>query len=249
MAVETNISKGICVLSFTHTIDEPLRTEFESDLSSDEKARAMRFAFDRDRISFIIARGMLRHLLGQILQISTSAIRFDYGKAGKPALHESMPSSGLEFNASHSGNLIALAFAQGHCVGVDVEQIRPMADLEEIARQHFSPDEFAELSKLPQAERSPAFFKSWVQKEAIAKGAGLGLSLPLSQIVLPNSKSPSKGIVLGNLPDGENQSWNLTDLELPGGFVGAVAFDQSPTQVFHQHFLSPALCLAQAGML
>jgi len=247
--VETNISKGICVLSFTHTSDEPSRVEFEPDLSSDEKARSMKFAFDRDRISFITARGMLRHLLGRILQISASAVRFDYGKAGKPTLHASMASPGLEFNVSHSGNLIALAFAQGHCVGVDVEQIRPMDDLEEIARQHFSPDEFAELSKLPQAERGREFFKSWVQKEAIAKGTGLGLSLPLSQIALPNSKSPCKGAVLENLPNEENQSWNVADLELPGGYVGAVAFDQSPTQVFHQHFLSPALCLAQAGML
>ncbi len=118
LALETEISKGISVLSFSHNADEPSRIEFEPHLSPDEKARALKFAFDRDRIGFIVARGMLRRLLGQILQTPASAVRFRYGEAGKPALHESMADKNmagkdLEFNLSHSGNVVAIAFARG----------------------------------------------------------------------------------------------------------------------------------------
>jgi 4'-phosphopantetheinyl transferase len=159
-----------------------------------------------------------------------------------------MASEDLEFNLSHSGNFIAIAFARGHSVGVDIELVRPMDDLEEIARQHFSDVEFAELSQLPQARRVKEFFKKWVQKEAIAKGIGLGLLLPLNQIFLPNSKSPAKKAALEGLPNGENQCWNLADLELPCDYVGAVAFDKSPASVFHKHFSHSVLPLAEAGI-
>jgi phosphopantetheine--protein transferase-like protein len=64
-------------------------------------------------------------------------------------------------------------------VGVDVEQIRPLPDVHEIASRFFCPEEAAELISLPPDQRGQAFFLCWTRKEAYIKAIGDGLSAPL----------------------------------------------------------------------
>jgi 4'-phosphopantetheinyl transferase len=58
-------------------------------LDPDEKARAERFVFQRDRDRFIVARGVLRELLAAYIGCASSQVAFDYGPQGKPSLHTS----------------------------------------------------------------------------------------------------------------------------------------------------------------
>src|SRR5258708_6017768 len=55
-------------------------------LSADEVARAERFHFARDRQHFIVARGLLRTLLGRYLHIPPEDLSFAYNAYGKPEL-------------------------------------------------------------------------------------------------------------------------------------------------------------------
>ena len=63
---------------------------------------------------------------------------------GAPANH-----ADLRFNLSHSKGLVLYAVASGREVGVDVEQIRFVADFERITEQYFSLAERTELGTLP----------------------------------------------------------------------------------------------------
>jgi len=48
----------------------------EATLSNDERARADRFRFVRDRNDFLVARGLLRKLLGRYLDQSPADVEF-----------------------------------------------------------------------------------------------------------------------------------------------------------------------------
>src|SRR5262249_20133919 len=151
---------------------------FRSILAPDEKERAARFHFEHLRSAFIAARGVLRCLLGGYLNRHPGRVQFRYGARGKPALE---PDAGIEFNLAHSGGLAVLAFASGCPIGVDLEQIRPIPELREIAARFFCAEEAAEIASLPSGERQRSFFRCWTRKEAYIKATGDGLSAPLDQ--------------------------------------------------------------------
>lgn len=154
--------------------------DFFETLAADERRRAGRFHFERDRAHFVIARGVLRDILGRYLSRLPARIRFGYGPQGKPALAETSGRPPLEFNVSHSRGLALYAFAQGREVGLDVEYVREDFASEEVARQFFSARELAALGSLPKGTWTRAFFNCWTRKEAYIKATGAGLSCPLS---------------------------------------------------------------------
>ena len=54
-------------------------------------------------------------------------------------------------------------------IGVDVEEIRPIADVMLIADHHLSQAERRDLWSLPPASRTAAFYAAWTRKEAVVK--------------------------------------------------------------------------------
>src|SRR5436190_20707215 len=99
-------------------------------LSQDERERATRFAVRQDRDRFIAARSILRLILGRYSGRAPSTIEFAYGSAGKPRVASPQSDVTIAFNVSHSGGLAVYAFARNREVGIDVEAVRPLDDLE-----------------------------------------------------------------------------------------------------------------------
>lgn len=128
---------------------------------------------------FVVARGVLRMLIGRYLVQPPQDIVFTYSKYGKPALPLLQDGSNLQFNVSHSGGLALLAFCWDAAVGIDVERKRPLPHSEQIAERFFSEQENQIFKSLPAEQRSPAFFNGWTRKEAYIKAIGEGLSCPL----------------------------------------------------------------------
>jgi 4'-phosphopantetheinyl transferase len=151
-------------------------------LSQDERERAERFHFERDRNRFVVARAALRHILAAQLTIEPTAIGFAYGPHGKPLVAPPLDASDLRFNVSHSAGTALIALAHGYEVGVDVEQLRTVPEATTIARRYFSRRERAPMEASKGAERDRAFMRCWTRKEAYLKGIGLGLSERLTQI-------------------------------------------------------------------
>jgi len=144
-------------------------------LSPDERARADRFYFERDRRSFTVVRGVLRSLLGGYLGHAPGALGFGYRAKGKPYL--ASPPTELDFNVSHSGDYALLGFTRGRALGVDVERRRDdFDDLTSLAEASFSPGELAVFRSLPPAQHVEAFFTCWSRKEAFIKATGEGVS-------------------------------------------------------------------------
>ena len=145
-------------------------------LSHGERAHADRISTPRLRKDAVASRGILRLVLGRYLQVSPADVVLVQSSTGKPALSPAHGST-LRFNVSHSGDVLILAMANGREVGVDVEEIRPLDDLDALARRFLSPRQYQEVSRLPREERVPAVYELWVAKEAWLKAHGFGLSV------------------------------------------------------------------------
>jgi hypothetical protein len=132
-------------------LDPPADTIRRSEalLAPDERARADRFRFERDRRRFTVARGVLRTLLGRYLGTDPRGVAFRYESHGKPVLGEPFAERGIRFNVSHSGEMALYAFARGRELGVDVEEVRRMDDGLDIAERFFSEAEVAAFRALP----------------------------------------------------------------------------------------------------
>jgi 4'-phosphopantetheinyl transferase len=153
---------------------------FSEVLSPEEKARADRFHFERDRRAFIVCRGMLRRLISAYTGLDASRIGFRVGPQGKPSLEEPRGSD-LRFNVSHSGEVALLAFSLCQEIGVDVEYKRSDVDFLSLAELSFSRDERAAILSCSPADRADLFYEFWTCKEACIKADGRGLSVPLDQ--------------------------------------------------------------------
>ncbi|HZP35808.1 MAG TPA: 4'-phosphopantetheinyl transferase superfamily protein [Methylomirabilota bacterium] len=191
-------------------------------LSPEERARAARFHFRRDAMRWMVARGTLRAILGAYLDTDPAAIAFTYGPRGKPALAAEGVRTPPQFSVSHAADLAAVAVAAQAPVGVDVEQVRPLHDLEQIAARTFSARECRALRDLPPAQRAAGFFNCWTRKEAYIKGLGEGLSYPLDRFSVSLAPGlPARLEAVDDAP-GEVDAWTMAALPVPAGFAGAV---------------------------
>jgi 4'-phosphopantetheinyl transferase len=192
-------------------------------LSDDERARARRFVFDRDRSRFTVARGVLRNILGRYLQRPPSSIRFGYGPHGKPHLeappNQLLPT--LRFNVSHSADLVLIAVAHDREVGVDVEQIRTDFALDELARRFFSQEEVAAIELRTGYARAHAFFQCWTRKEAYIKVRGLALSTQALDGSLAVRQSVR--LLIDRDAPSEDSRWEFAPIVVAPDFAAALA--------------------------
>jgi 4'-phosphopantetheinyl transferase len=202
-----------------------VQERLERWLDADERGRAARFVFPRDARRFRVARGTLREILGAYLGATPDAVRFVYAAAGKPALTAPFATAGVEFNVSHSGEVALYAIGAGSRIGVDVEQVRPLDDLEALAERNFSAAERRTLLALPPAAREPAFFACWTRKEAFIKALGDGLSYPLDAFTVSLAPGePARFVDIRGEP-ATAARWTLAALDVAPNYTAAVAVD------------------------
>ena len=195
------------------------------NLAADEQARADRFYFQKDRDHFIVARGVLRAILGIYLNRTPQSLAFDYNSHGKPALALPTHDDDIRFNISHSHGVALYAVTRGRELGIDVERIRRDLEVAEIAGRFFSRREVAVLRALPTDSQRTAFFLGWTRKEAYIKARGDGLSIPLDQFdvsLTPGEPAP----LLSTRPDSsEAARWSLYNLVVSPDFAAALAVE------------------------
>jgi 4'-phosphopantetheinyl transferase len=205
---------------------------FNAILSSDEQQRAERFHFAVDRVRYVVGRGALRTILARCMNVNAAdRLRFEYGAFGKPQLAGGSAEIPLQFNLSHSGELILIALATGRAVGTDVERVREDVEVERIAASFFSPQEQRDLQSLPARLRVQAFFDCWTRKEAYIKAVGNGLSLPLDQFdvcFLPGQECR----LLATRPDpAEARRWVIRALDVGPDYRAAAAVEGAGWQL------------------
>jgi 4'-phosphopantetheinyl transferase len=192
-------------------------------LAPDEQQRAGRFIFERDRQRFIVARGILRLLLGRYLERNPETVHFSYSEYGKPEIAEPAKSD-LRFNVSHSHELVLYAFTRRRDIGVDVEYVTQGRAIQDIAERFFSEREIAMLRSLPQSEQTGAFFACWTRKEAYIKGRGQGLSFPLTQFdvsLIPGT--PAELLECREPATARAERWSLGEIGAGVDYAAAMA--------------------------
>jgi 4'-phosphopantetheinyl transferase len=208
-------------------------------LTIDERQRAGRFHFQQDRTHFVVARGVLRAILGGYLNLNPKQVPIGYTTLGKPTLTEPFSPRDLQFNLAHSDGLALYAFCRDHPVGVDLERIRPDFATAEIAQRFFAPGEVAVLQALPPALQIEAFFACWTRKEAYLKAKGSGLSVPLNSFEVSLSPAEPAALLESRDDPQEPPRWTLHALNPSPGYAAALAVEGSGWQLKCWHFESP----------
>jgi 4'-phosphopantetheinyl transferase len=203
--------------------EKRLWEECLAGLSADERARADEFRFDGPRRRFVLSRSALRKLLGQYLGERPETIRFSIVPGGKPQLAGESAATALRFNLSHSGDLALVVVARRADVGVDVEQVRAVSHLEQIAKRYFHADEVEEVLTAPAADRNLAFLRCWTAKEAVLKAMGMGISGRLDRFRVPISEHEPSWVDMRLVQASDvNRCW-LQQLKPCAQYVAAMA--------------------------
>lgn len=199
-------------------------------LTVHELGRVAHFHLDEHRRRFMVARGLLRVILGCYLNIGAETLRFSYGPYGKPALASD---DSLNFSLSHSDGLALLAFARERRIGIDLEHIRTDIRYQQIAKRFFSVGENAELMSLRPDIRLEAFFACWTRKEAYLKATGEGLAHSLSRIVV--SCAPDEPVEILEINEDPDLAglWSLRHLTPRSDYIAALAVEGHEWELSH----------------
>jgi 4'-phosphopantetheinyl transferase len=218
----------ICYMS----LDYPIVAipDLIATLSDDEKQRAARFHFCRDRRRFIAARGTLRMILGHFLDTDPRSVQLGLGPHGKPNVVQPPSYARLEFNLSHSDGAALFAFAWNRRVGIDLEYIRPITEIGHLVERAFSSRERAGWYALPPSERLLAFFLCWTRKEAYIKATGAGLTQRLNEFDVSLAPGDQAKLLWVADDPQEPEHWSMKDLPMFPGYAACLAVeDEDPT--------------------
>lgn len=205
-------------------------------LSRDEKERAGKYHFERDRRHFIACRGILRAILARYLDVAPAEVEFGYIENGKPALVPSPGQANVCFNLSHSNGLAVYAFTIGRRVGVDIESTTDKGATQMVVESFFSAGEKEVFRALSGWQKKEAFFRCWTRKEAFLKATGRGLSSPLASFdVSLGPGEPARLLRIGG-DSCAADAWSIQDLEVPAGFAAALAVEGQYTRIRYRHW-------------
>jgi 4'-phosphopantetheinyl transferase len=196
-----------------------LLKELIPTLSTDEIETADRFHAKIDRLRSLQSRGVLRNILGRYTGMEPSALRLAVNRYQRPHL---APHNNLDFNVSHSADLIVIAVAWQRAVGVDIEYIRPVPNADGVAARFFSAREQEFLQSLAPEQRQRGFFQCWTRKEAYIKALGTGLSTPLNTFTISLHDSETAEFVVDGVDD---RAWQVKELDVSPGYVAALAVE------------------------
>jgi 4'-phosphopantetheinyl transferase len=186
-------------------------------------ASALRRIEDRDR--FVASRALLRLLLARYLKAAPSDLELDRTCAacgaghGKPRLVG--PRRALEFSVAHSGEQLLFAVTRGMPVGVDVERLEQVRELDPLLTSVLAPWEVAELP-VGHDERLRGFLAYWVRKEAVVKATGEGLGRPLTSFTVSAPNRPARLLTWAGAP-GAAAGIELRDLDVDDGYLACLA--------------------------
>jgi 4'-phosphopantetheinyl transferase len=182
-------------------------------LDHEEQVKVGQYLREQDRDRQVASRAALRLILGAYLGNCPRSLQFVVSGKGKPVLENGH----VSFNVSHSGARVVIAVTRrGRELGVDVERIRPMPDLEGLARHVTTAREWALWRSMAPELKNPAFYELWTRKEAVLKLDGSGLSR--------NPDSLEVGFSNGSAPTGFGSRAGLVSFTPESTYACALAF-------------------------
>jgi len=202
--------------------DESLWLRYDALLGADERARQARFRFAKDQRRYLVTRALVRTVLSRYAAVRPEEWTFSAGAHGRPAIAGPGAATALEFNISHSADLVMLGVTSRRTLGIDVESFETRdADISGLDR-YFAAEESASLLSLAPHERRRRFFELWTLKESYIKARGMGLAIALDafrfELTGEGGLTLHMRAGLGDSP----QHWRLWLLAPRAGYLAAV---------------------------
>ncbi|MFM8932842.1 MAG: 4'-phosphopantetheinyl transferase family protein [Gemmataceae bacterium] len=231
----------VWVWSFT-TIDGTHIRGLENLLDEHECQRAQRLRSARARAEFVSGRGLVRLALGKLMDLDPRSVQLSSIGNGKPVLAaESVPPL-VHFNLAHSHGMGLLALSIHAELGVDIEKIRAVADMDSLARRYFHPNEVAKLRILEEDEaRRLAFFHAWTRKEAFLKATAAGIGFGLDRVEVTLGGDQPARLVRIDGSEEKARNWTLEHLAPSDGWMAALALQAPCTRLVTGHILWDSL--------
>jgi 4'-phosphopantetheinyl transferase len=206
----------------------------ESLLSADEHEQCSRYVQSVDRVRAAAARGSLRIVLAKYTDEDPRALPIATGAYGKPFLERTAE---IQFNISHTDDRALIAVSRGIRVGIDIERIREVRNLDTILDAFFGDEERASLLPREGRDRTRAFFVLWTRREACAKAMGLDLFDFLARFTLApfdrNESGTRVELAPAAAPTREAEVWWMRDISPARGYAGALCTErENPTPSF-----------------
>lgn len=183
---------------------------FLSSILSENECRLVKNLFFNElQNERIISYSILKLLISKQINLPINEVKIIRTPLKKPYLFSSI-NKFVQFNVSHSGDYLLISLSRSHFLGVDIEEIKPLAGMDSIAKNHFCDQEKNYLKiALTKKERLERFFSVWCKKEAFLKGLGVGVQAELNKI---NTMKTSLGL------------WKIEMLKGPSGYAAAIAY-------------------------
>ena len=192
-------------------------------LTAEETERVARKRIPADARRTLASRACLRILAGAYLGVPPNAVPLTTTDAGKPCLLPGPVAPALEFNVSHSGDRVMLAFTRGLPVGIDIECMRQL-EHNDLVDHFFSPAEREAWRDVPPEHRPRAFYLAWTRKEAFLKALGVGLSKALDSFSVSFAEDSPSGVVCAESEMASAMApWALISLDVAPGYACTLA--------------------------
>ncbi len=199
-------------------------------LSMDEKQRADKFIFDKDRDDYVRSRCSLRLILARCLSYPADKIVFQYGEHGRPEL-EVPAVDDFQFNLSHSGHMALIVVSRGRNVGIDLNYLDQNQQWQPIAKRSFSSTEQALLFRLPEALQETMFYRIWSQKEAYTKAFGDGFSYGFQNFTVAVDVNGTTGLLADTRRPQFVDDWMIVNIDAGEDWIAALAYNSKHSKV------------------
>jgi len=157
--------------------EKSLLSRYKSLLTEEDAQKHKCYRFEKHSHNYLITRVFIRDVLSHYSDTPPCLWQFKTGSHGKPeVVNSQIP---LQFNLSHTDDLIICAVTLNDEIGCDVEKTDRNCEYLGIAEHFFAKNEFEELLNKTGSEQRSRFFEYWTLKESYIKACGQGLAIPL----------------------------------------------------------------------
>ena len=174
---------GQCTIFWSSLDEKLLEGSFESQLSRfppSIQERLNKYPRQQDKHLSLLGKLLLLKVLeNHRTNASEIFTKLQYTDKGRPYFEN----ENIDFNISHSANIIVCAFSSDSRVGIDVQKIIPVS-----RRQAQFFVNFADLEGLDVEQGSAKLIEVWTRKEAVSKVVGDGLSISFRKMLLSEDR-------------------------------------------------------------
>ncbi|HSD64457.1 MAG TPA: 4'-phosphopantetheinyl transferase superfamily protein [Ignavibacteriaceae bacterium] len=213
-------------------------------LTDEEKKGIDKIRLQGVRDGRVISKVIVKDIISKYLGVNSDQIKYSYNRFGKPVLPEDINFPGLNFNISHSESLGIIALVKQKQIGVDLERIIDLADLDDIIKLCFSKNEQGFFKDLEGLEKTKLFYKVWTGKEAFIKAIGKGFSFPLENISF--ELNINKEIIISEISDFQDNidKWHVYNFSPEENYTSTIVVNMNSflTKKFYWNQTELACC-------